>query len=234
MATMTAPAIGGADSDIVVTETTKNQGTGASLPSKTGFYLSANTTLDAADPWIGDRTVSSLGPGIAAQASTTLHIPLSTATGLYRILAKADWDDTIPESSETNNTRTIVIQIGPDLAVSALTAPATAAAGGAISVSDTTKNQGGGTAGASTTRFYWSTNLSLDASDQVIGSTNSRAARRRSIGRLHGNDNRPGVGGGWLVLRDSSGRWRQAKYRKQRKRTTRGQAGRSRWDPTLS
>ena len=178
MSAMTAPAIGGADSDIVVTETTKNQGTGASLPSKTGFYLSANTTLDAADPWIGDRTVSSLGPGIAAQASTTLHIPLSTATGLYRILAKADWDNTIPESSEINNTRTIVIQIGPDLAVSALTASSTAAAGGAISVSDTTKNQGGGTAGASTTRFYWSTNLSLDASDQVIGS--------RTIGPLAG------------------------------------------------
>ena len=138
---MTAPAIGGADSDIVVTETTKNQGTGASLPSKTGFYLSANTTLDAADPWIGDRTVSSLGPGITAQASTTLHIPLSTATGLYRILAKADWDNTINESSETNNTRTIVIQIGPDLAVSALTASSTAAAGGAISVSDTTRTR---------------------------------------------------------------------------------------------
>ena len=31
MATVTAPAIGGADADIVVTETTKNQGTGASL-----------------------------------------------------------------------------------------------------------------------------------------------------------------------------------------------------------
>ena len=178
VATMTAPAIGGADSDIVVTETTKNQGSGASLPSKTGFYLSVNTTLDGADQWIGERTVSSLGPGAAAQASTTLHIPPSTATGLYRILAKADWDDTLNESSETNNIRTIVIQIGPDLAVSALTAPSTAVAGGAISVSDTTKNQGGGTAGASTTRFYWSANLSLDASDQAIGS--------RTVGPLAG------------------------------------------------
>ena len=178
VATMTAPAIGGADSDIVVSETTKNQGTGASLPSKTGFYLSANTTLDAADQWVGDLAVSSLGPGITAQASTTLHIPPATATGSYRILAKADWDDTITESSEINNIRISVIQIGPDLAVSALTAPATAVAGGSITVSDSTKNQGGGMAGASTTRFYWSTNLSLDASDQLIGS--------RSVGPLAG------------------------------------------------
>jgi subtilisin family serine protease len=170
VATMTAPAIGGADSDVVVTDTTKNQGAGPSLPSKTGFYLSTNTTLDAADQWIGERILSSIGAGVSAQASTTLHIPPSTATGLYRILAKADWDNTITESSETNNLRTSVIQIGPDLAVSALTAPATAVAGGAISVSDTTKNQGGGSADASATRFYWSANLTLDASDQLIGS----------------------------------------------------------------
>ena len=171
MATMAAPAVGGADSDIVVTETTKNQGTGASLPSKTGFYLSVNTGLDAADKWIGDRMVSSLGPGVTAQASTTLRIPPSTATGSYWIIAKADWDNTVAESSETNNTRTsAVIRIGPDLTVSAVTAPATAVAEGAISVSDTAKNQGGGTASPSTTRFYWSTNTALDASDQVIGS----------------------------------------------------------------
>jgi subtilase family serine protease len=168
---MAAPAIGGADSDVVVTDTTKNQGTGASLPSETGFYLSANSTLDAADKWIGNRTVSSLGAGLTAQASTTLRIPPSTSTGLYRILAKADWDNTVAESSETNNIRASgIINIGPDLTVSALTAPATAVAGGTISVSDTAKNQGGGTAGASTTRFYWSTNTALDASDQVMGS----------------------------------------------------------------
>jgi subtilase family serine protease len=123
--------------------------------------------------------MSSLGPGVTAQAPTTLHIPPSTATGSYWIFAKADWDNTIAESSETNNTRISgVIKIGPDLTVSALAAPATAGAAGAISVSDTTENKGGGAAGASTTRFYWSTNTVLDASDQVIGS--------RAVGPLAG------------------------------------------------
>ena len=178
---ITAPAIGGADSDIVVTETTKNQGTGTSLPSKTGFYLSANATLDGGDQWIGDRIVSSIGPGVTAQVSTTLHIPPSMATGLYRIIAKADWDNAVDESSEINNLRTRIIEIGPDLAVSALTAPTTAVAGGTISVSDTTKNQGGGAAGASATRFYWSTNLTLDASDPLIG---SRSAGPLAAGAL--------------------------------------------------
>ena len=168
---MSAPTIGAADTDIVVTDTTKNQGAGASLASKTGFYLSANTTLDGTDVWIGERSVSSIGPGITAQASTTLHVPPSTTAGSYRILAKADWDNTVNENSESNNVRASgAINIGPDLTVSALTATAAAAAGGTISVADTTKNQGGAPAGPSTTRFYWSTNTTLDASDLVIGS----------------------------------------------------------------
>ena len=78
VSSMSAPATAGADVDIVVTDTTKNQGTGSSLPSKTGFYLSTNTSLDATDVWLGSRPVASLGPGATNQASTTLHIPPST------------------------------------------------------------------------------------------------------------------------------------------------------------
>ena len=60
--------------------------------------------------------------------------------------------------------------IGADLVVSALTTPSTAAAGGTFSVSDTTKNQGAGSADGSTTRFYLSTNSSLDGADVILGS----------------------------------------------------------------
>ena len=88
-----------------MTDTTKNQGTGASPPSKTGFYLSTNSGLDAADIWLGSRPVPSLGAGATSAASTTLHIPPSTATGSYRVLAKADWDGAVNESIETNNVR---------------------------------------------------------------------------------------------------------------------------------
>jgi subtilisin family serine protease/subtilase family serine protease len=168
---MTAPATAGADRDISVTDTTKNQGTGTSLPSNTGFYLSTNTTLDGNDAWLGSRTVSSLGPGVTNVAVTTLHIPSSTAVGSYYVLAKADWDGAVSENVETNNGRSSgVVKVGPDLIVSAVSAPTTAAAGATIGVSDTTKNQGGGSAGPSTTRFYWSTNTAVDANDPVLGS----------------------------------------------------------------
>jgi subtilase family serine protease len=62
-----------------------------------------------------------------------------------------------------------ITKVGPDLTVSGLTSPATALAGTTISVTDTTKNAGGGSAGASTTRFYFSANFTFDAGDQPIG-----------------------------------------------------------------
>ena len=164
------PAAAGADADIVVTDTTRNQGTGMAQASATGFYLSANTILDAADISIGSRSVSSLGPGAMEAASTTVRIPLSTVAGTYYVLAKADWESAVIENTETNNTRaSSAIRIGADLAVTTLTAPATAAPGTAISVSDITKNQGVGNAAPSTTRFYLSTNTLFDASDVVVG-----------------------------------------------------------------
>lgn len=179
---MTAPAIAGPDTDIVVTDTTKNQGTGPSLPSETGFYWSTNTTLDAGDTWLGSRPVSSLGPGVTNVASTTLHLPTSIATGSYYVLAKADWESVVNEGVETNNVRTSgVIKVGPDLIVSAIAIPASAAPGATISVADSTRNQGAGAAASSSTGFYLSANLSIGPTDSFIGS--------RPVGELAPNGN---------------------------------------------
>jgi subtilase family serine protease len=61
--------------------------------------------------------------------------------------------------------------LSPDLLVTVLTVPATAAAGSVISVTETTRNQGQGTASATTTRFYLSTNTTFDLlADIEIGS----------------------------------------------------------------
>ncbi|HUE89433.1 MAG TPA: CARDB domain-containing protein [Vicinamibacterales bacterium] len=170
VASISAPATGGADADIVVTDATKNQGTGPSPGSTTGFFLSTNWILDAADVFLGSRQVPPLAAGATDTQSTTLHIPPSTAAGSYYVLAKADSQDAVPEGKETNNIRASgVVRIGPDLVVSALSAPASAAAGSTISVSNTAKNQGGGSADASTTRFYLSVNLALDSLDVGLG-----------------------------------------------------------------
>src|SRR4029434_5566814 len=112
----------------------------------------------------------SLGPGATEAASTTVRIPPSTLAGSYYVLAKADWESAVVENTETNNTRvSSAIKIGPDLAITTVTGPATAAPGSAVSVSDITKNQGAGNAEPSTTRFFLSMNTVLDGSDVVLG-----------------------------------------------------------------
>jgi subtilase family serine protease len=85
------------------------------------------------------------------------------------VFARADGNEQVTEASETNNTRWFAIQIGGDLVMTALSGPLRAAPGGTAAVYETTKNQGGGAVGPSTTAFYLSANYSLDASDIRLG-----------------------------------------------------------------
>src|SRR6185295_5136673 len=114
------------------------------------------------DVLLGSRTVPILAPGASSAAPTALTIPPGTAPGTYYVIARADEGALVSETDETNNTRTALVRVSPDLLVSTLAAPAGAAAGATVSVTDTTKNQGQGTAAATTTRFYLSSNASFD------------------------------------------------------------------------
>ncbi|MDH4065530.1 MAG: S8 family serine peptidase, partial [Acidobacteriota bacterium] len=165
------PAWAAAGDAVSVTDTTRNQGSQSTPSSATGFYLSTNSTLDQSDIFLGRRVVSSLAAAASEAATTELLIPASTTAGTYYVVAKADWDGQVEETSESNNTRaSSAVRVGPDLLVSALSAPSTAAAGGTVQVGDTTKNQGAGASAVSVTTFYLSANVSWDAGDVAIGS----------------------------------------------------------------
>jgi subtilase family serine protease len=167
---LTGPAAGGAGAAVAINETTKNQGTGEAIASVTRYYLSVNTTVDAADPVLGSRSVPPLAVGASSAATVTLTIPAGTGTGTYYVIALADADGAIGEIVESNNQRSVLIRIGPDLQVLGVTAPSTAAAGAAIVVGETTKNKGAGDAVASTTAFFLSANSTYDPTDAALGS----------------------------------------------------------------
>jgi subtilase family serine protease len=57
----------------------------------------------------------------------------------------------------------------PDLVVSSLTAPSNGGAGAALTVNDTTSNQGTGPAPASLTAFYLSLDFTIDSKDILLG-----------------------------------------------------------------
>lgn len=182
VASVTAPTSAGADATIDVSDTTRNAGGGGATASMTRFFFSSDPTLDAGDVALGARAVPALAPGESSTGTTSLTIPAGAAAGTYWLIARADGDDGLAETLENNNTSPRVITIGTDLVVSSFTAPATAGAGLAITLADTTRNAGGGTAGASTTSFHLSGDTTLDAADVLLG---GRAVSALAAGASH-------------------------------------------------
>ena len=121
--------------------------------------------LDAGDiPLQPARPVPTLGTNEASTGTTTVTLPDVAAGGWY-ILANADNGGAVPETIEGNNVRFAGIQIGPDLTFLSVAAPSSAVSGTSITVTDTVRNIGAATAGASAVRYYLSTNFTFDASD---------------------------------------------------------------------
>jgi len=176
---LTAPTTAAAGGALTVSDTTRNQGAAPAAASTTRYYLSGNNLRDGDDELLGSRAVPALAAGDSSTGSVTLTIPQGKGTGTWYLLAEADSLGAVEETSESNNLALRTIQIGPDLTVTALSAPAGAAAGQTIMVSETTKNQGSSTAGASVTRYVLSTDTVLDTGDTPLG---TRAVTSLSAG----------------------------------------------------
>jgi hypothetical protein len=113
VSTLTGPINVAPGQEINLSEATKNQGSGATtVNTMTRFYWSTNTTYNASDIPLGERTV---GPLAAEETlgpvDTLVTIPPTAATGTYYIIAKADADKSVAETSETNNTKYIKVKI---------------------------------------------------------------------------------------------------------------------------
>ncbi|MBI4489335.1 MAG: SBBP repeat-containing protein [Deltaproteobacteria bacterium] len=170
VSSLSAPTYSGAGLSISVKDTTKDVGGGSGSASTTKFFLSKNNKLDSDDVPLCSRNIPALWAGASSSGSTPCEIPANTATGTYYIIAKANANDALLETNNGNNTKYKLIKIGPDLRVTALSAPSAATVGSTISVKDTTKNVGGGSAGASTTKFFLSKNNSLGSTDVFLDS----------------------------------------------------------------
>jgi len=169
-----------AGSAIAVTDTTRNQGTGSAiLPSPGSTCQPTARSTPAMCRWASARL------GVSAWAGQLgfddgddpgfnhgRDVLRDRAGGCLRCAGR--------KLRKPNNTRTDSIQIGPDLVVSAMSVPTTAGAGGTITVTDTSKNQGLGVADSCITRFYLSTNATFDAADTAVGERARSGIERRA------------------------------------------------------
>ena len=82
------------------------------MPTVTRFYLSTNSALDAADVLLSPgRSVPNIAAGGARTGTTAVTIPATTTAGPYFLIIKADGDNTVGESLETNNGLARSIQV---------------------------------------------------------------------------------------------------------------------------
>ena len=85
---------------------TKNQGT-SDIPGLPGFengvYLSTDATITTGDTQMLAYWQSGMVAGFTRGLWEDVTIPASTAPGSYYVGAIADWNNTIAESSESNN-----------------------------------------------------------------------------------------------------------------------------------
>ena len=109
----TAPATASVGGTITITDTIRNYGADTAGPSTTRFYLSLNSTLDAADiPIESERSVPAIVVNGANTGSTNVTLPAGL-TGKYYLLVVADGLSAVPESNELNNMMPRVITINP-------------------------------------------------------------------------------------------------------------------------
>ncbi|PYM24576.1 MAG: hypothetical protein DMD78_08385 [Candidatus Rokuibacteriota bacterium] len=114
--------------------------------------------------------VPAIAAGMTGSAVTMVTIPSGTPPGLYAFAVQADFPNTIVEPNESNNIGvSATLAVGPDLTVTAVSAPANPARGATVAVSATLKNKGAtAAAGPFDVAFYLSPNASLDGGDTLL------------------------------------------------------------------
>jgi hypothetical protein len=167
ISSLKAPSIAAAGQAIRITDTTRNAGTAQSAASFTQVWLSADKTFGGDVPIGSGRQVTALAAESASTGSMTVSLP-SVAPGTYYLIAQADRDGDVTESSEADNTRAKTIGIGPDLTVKGIAFGASPASNVATTISVTTRNSGGDAAPASRTRLYRSTDAKVGDGDVLL------------------------------------------------------------------
>jgi subtilase family serine protease len=173
------PPTGKPGDEFIVTDTVNNIGVGEAGPSTVQYYLSTDELRNSDERIKGVRQLDTVPAGEASTGPATLKIQAGTPPGTYFLLACADDLKAVTEASEKNNcaasATTLVIASAPDLVVTSVSdPPVSAQRGEQFVVSDTVRNQGGGDAPQTTTRYY----LSLD------GSKNSGDKRLKGVGGI--------------------------------------------------
>jgi subtilase family serine protease len=173
-----APAAALRGGNVTVTRTLRNLGAAPAGPFDLGLVL---VPVDAGGAPSGPEIPLPAGgvglvlnPGATLTGPVTIALPGSVTAGRYRVRATADPGGVVAEADEGNNALVgpVLNVVQADLAASPVTfVPASAAAGGTLTVTQTVRNVALAPAGAppTTARLYLSVNQSVAGAVAPLG-----------------------------------------------------------------
>ncbi|SHI69889.1 Por secretion system C-terminal sorting domain-containing protein [Hymenobacter daecheongensis DSM 21074] len=156
-----------------------NQGNTTAPTSTTGYYFSSDATLSANDVLLNSTTSGTLAAGQGTYPSAPVTIPATATPGTYYILFVADHLNTVTESNETNNVRSLSLSVvapSIDLVIqSPYLGTSTSVAGATLNASFYIYNQGNTTSPSSNSGCYLSTDNTFSANDVLLASNTGGA-----------------------------------------------------------
>ena len=182
---VSSPAIGagapGAGTTFTLSVAVSNQGEGAAAATMLRYYRSADATITSSDTKVGTNAIGELAASENSSQSLKLTAPASPGTYYYGACV-----DPVTDESDTTNNCSTSVQVTvpepetepeteleperhPDLMV---TPPSVSdsrpAAGAQFTLSATVRNAGEGVSGATTLRYYQSTDATITTSDTAL------------------------------------------------------------------
>ena len=163
---------------LTISSTVTNSGTTSVAPGHVvGVYLSTDPIIDQTDTLVSSwATTLSLVDNVTETRELSIMVPASLGTGNYYIGAIADYENTITEINENNNSlaNVVAISVGSDsdLVMQAVSSMATTAASGdQIVISSTAINNGTSIVAAGhEVGLFLSSDTTYDVNDIYLGS----------------------------------------------------------------
>ena len=159
------------ESSFTLSVTVRNDGAGSAPATTLRYYRSSDSTISASDAQIGTGSVSELAAGASASAPILLTAPSSGGTYYYGACV----DPVIGESDTGNNCSagvlvTVEEEPQPDLVVaSPSVSTSTPEPESSFTLSVTVRNDGAGSAPATTLRYYRSSDSTISTDDMEVG-----------------------------------------------------------------
>lgn len=151
-----------------------NTGEVASAASTVRVYLSDDNVSDNGDEEVGSQSIEAINANGTASISVFAKVPVTTLEGAHFFLIKADADNAVQESDESNNESAVSVTVNPplpsDLTITELSlSEPTSPLGGSVTVNATIRNLAANDALTSMLAFYISSDEVLDNVDVLLG-----------------------------------------------------------------